>query len=1076
MPELKVKKYDYFSDTSPINPQKRINMQMHDPTFKISMVLIMGLVMLSWPEETHSQRRNPKSQLPIDSTFFGNLEYRSIGPFRGGRSAAVTGVVGDHSTYYMGATGGGVWKTTDAGASWENISDGYFGGSIGAVEVSTSDPNIVFAGGGEITVRGNVSHGYGIWKSEDAGETWTYKGLREGQFIPRIRVHPKNPDLIYAAVLGHLFGPHAERGIYRSVNGGDTWEKILFVSEDAGGCDLVLDPENPNILYASTWKIRRTPYSLESGGEGSALWKSRDGGNTWVSLNDRPGFPKAPIGIIGVSVSPVNHKRVWAMIEAPEGGLFLSDDAGASWRRVNRDRNLRQRAWYYTRVYADTQDEDMVYVMNVGFHVSTDGGRTFERKRTPHGDHHDLWIAPDDHNIMVVADDGGGQISKDGGDSWSTYHNQPTAQFYRVSTDNHFPYRIYAAQQDNSAIRISHRSPGRSGIGEDDWESTAGGESGHIIADPKDPEIVYGGSYGGYLIRLDHRSNEVRAIDVWPDNPMGWGAGDLKYRFQWNYPILFSRHDANTLLCAANVLFKTTNEGQSWEVISPDLTRNDPSKLGPSGGPITKDNTSVEYYATIFAVAEDQIRPGVIWAGSDDGLVHVTRDGGQTWTNVTPPAALMPEWTMINSIETSPFEEGVVYLAATAYKNDDFTPYILKSKDYGSRWELLTEGIDPEHFTRVVRCDPERKGLLYAGTESGMYISFNDGALWQPFQLNLPIVPITDMTIKENDLIVATQGRSLWIMDDLTPLQEVTPEYTDQKFTVFTTRAAYRILSGRGRSGTGQNPPNGPVFNFYLNQPPEEETLRLDILDAKNRLIRRFRTDVNRSSLGNESILGPLSVQRGLNRISWDMQYPGAKRFENLIMWAGSTSGPTAIPGRYTARLVIGPDSINVPFEIIKNPNASSTGEDYQAQFDFLIECRDKLTETHQAVIDIRNLRDQLNQVKKNLDEEQHKDLLDQIGDIEQSTREIEEALYQTKNQSGQDPLNYPIRLNNKLAAVAGLVSIGESRPTDQAIKVKDELIHKIDIELEKFKTIKDEEIPQLNRAMLDRRIDLIKL
>jgi len=1045
--------------------------QNYRPAFGVTMVLIFMI----WPFEVQSQRRKTKVHTRIDSTFFGNLEYRSIGPFRGGRSAAVTGVAGKPDTFYMGATGGGVWKTTDAGTTWKNISDGYFGGTIGAVEVSANDPNIVFAGGGEVTVRGNVSHGYGIWKSEDAGETWVYKGLKEGQYIPRIRIHPRNSSLVYAAVLGHLFGPNTERGIYRSKDGGDSWENILYINEDVGGCDLVLDPENPNIIYASTWKVRRTPYSLESGGEGSGLWKSRDGGDHWESLNDKPGFPKEPIGIIGVSVSPVNHHRVWAMIEAPEGGLFLSDDAGNTWQRMNGDRNLRQRAWYYTRVYADTQDEHMVYVMNVGFHVSTDGGHTFNRKRTPHGDHHDLWISPENHDIMIVADDGGAQISKDGGDSWSTYYNQPTAQFYRVSTDNHFPYRIYVAQQDNSAIRINHRSMGGAGIGEDDWESTAGGESGFIVADPKDPEIVYGGSYGGFLIRQNHRTNQVRAIDVWPDNPMGSGAKDLKYRFQWNFPIMFSRHDNNTLYCSANVLFKTTNEGQSWDVISPDLTRNDRSKLGPSGGPITKDNTSVEYYATIFAIAEDRIQPGMIWSGSDDGLVYLTRDGGQSWTNVTPPSSLMPEWTMINSIETSPFETGVAYVAATAYKNDDYTPYVLKTSDYGASWKLLTEGIHPEHFVRVVRCDPERLGLLYAGTESGMYISFDDGDHWQSFQLNLPIVPITDLTIKENDLIIATQGRSLWILDNLTPLQEVQEDYVSRKVSVFNTQPAYRIPGGRGRSNMGQNPPSGPVIDFYLHQLPDSEPVRMDIYDSKSQLIKSFRTNVNRESFGNESVVGRISIKRGLNRFAWDMQYPGAKRFENLIMWAGSTSGPMAIPGKYRARLVVGSDSTDIPFEILKNPNSSSTSQDFQAQFDFLIECRDKLSETHQAIIDIRNLRSQMNQVKKNLNKQDHVDLLNQIASIESATKAIEEALYQTKNQSNQDPLNYPIRLNNKLAAVASLTAIGESRPTDQAIAVKDDLIQDINIELEKLEMIRNEDVPRLNKAILDQRIDLIK-
>ncbi len=1039
--------------------------------FCLGVVVLMGV-----SPEAIAKKKNTKDPVPaIDVNFFGNLEYRNIGPFRGGRAAAVTGVTGDQQTFYQGAAGGGVWKTTDAGLSWKNVSDGYFGGTIGAVAVSESNPNIVYAGGGEVTVRGNVSHGYGIWKSDDAGETWTYKGLKEGQYIPRIRIHPENPDIVYAAVLGHLFGPNKERGVYRSTDGGISWNKVLYVSPEAGGCDLILDPSNPNVLYASTWRVKRTPYSLESGGEGSALWKSKDGGENWDRLNDHPGFPEGPIGIIGVAVSPVNNQRVWALIEAGEGGLFRSEDGGASWNTVNTDRNLRQRAWYYTRVYADTENEDRVYVMNVGFHVSDDGGKSFKRKRTPHGDHHDLWISPANNNILAVADDGGAQISMDAGKRWSAYNNQPTAQFYRISTDNHFPYRIYVAQQDNSAIRISHRSFGR-GITESDWESTAGGESGYIVPDPDDPEIVYGGSYGGYLVRMNHRTGEYRTIDVWPDNPMGWGAGDLKFRFQWNFPILFSKHEKNALYCAANILFKTTNEGQNWEAISPDLTRNDPSMLGPSGGPITKDNTGVEYYATIFAVAEDRLEPGIIWAGSDDGLIHITRDSGENWTNVTPPETLMPEWTMVNSIETSPFHKGTAFVAATGYKKDDFTPYILKTEDYGANWKLLTTGINPEHFTRVVRCDPGREGLLYAGTESGMYISFDNGALWQAFQLNLPMVPVTDLAVKDNDLIVATQGRAVWILDDLTPLHQVSPGYSQGKLTVFNPRPAYRVSGGQGGPASGTNPPGGPVINFFLNQKPDEEAVRIDILEAEGILVKSFRTGVKRKSLSSESVTGPLDVKKGLNRFAWNMQYPGAKRFPNLIMWAGGTSGPRAIPGSYTARVVVGDDSTDVPFRIVKNPNSSSSQEDYQEQFNFLIQCRNKLSETHQAIIDIRSLRTQMNRLKKHLEKEDHAEILDLIGDIEKTSGAVEKALYQTKNQSGQDPLNYPIRLNNKLAAVAGLASRGEFKPTDQAYEVRDELIGKINLELEKFEKIKTGDIPRLNQLILDHKVEIIQL
>lgn len=1041
-------------------------------------IVFLSLIFLFSVPQLAEAKKNKKQAgniVKIDTSFTNALKYRNIGPFRGGRSAAVTGVKGQSRTFYMGATGGGVWKTSDAGNTWKNISDGYYGGTIGAIAVSESDPNVVYVGGGEGSVRGNVSHGYGIWKSVDAGETWTYSGLKEGQYIPKIRIHPSDHNVAYAAVLGHIFGKNEERGIYKTTDGGKNWEKILYVNSEAGACDLILDPSNPRIIYASSWKVIRTPYSLESGGEGSALWKSTDAGNTWQKLNSKPGFPSGTIGIIGVTVSPVNPKRVWAIIEAEEGGLFRSENGGMSWKRVSEDRNLRQRAWYYSKVYADTKNEDKVYVLNVGFHVSKDGGQTFDRIRTPHGDHHDLWISDENPDIMVVADDGGGQVTTDAGTTWSTYHNQPTAQFYRVATDNHFPYRIYGGQQDNSAVRIKHRSEGR-GISENDWESTAGGESGYIVPDPKDPEIVYGGSYGGYLGRTNHRTGERRTIDVWPDNPLGWGAKDLKYRFQWNFPILFSQHDQNVLYCAANVLFKTTNEGNSWEVISPDLTRHDTSTMYPSGGPITKDNTGVEIYATIFAVAESIQEEGVIWAGSDDGLMHITRDGGENWTDITPATSIMPEWTMINSIEASPYKKGAAYVAATGYKKDDFAPYLLKTEDYGASWTLITAGIDPDHFTRVVRADPERDGLLYAGTESGMYISMNDGLNWQSFQLNLPVVPITDLTIKNSDLIIATQGRSFWVLDDLSPLHAWSAESNKKSFEMFSPRPAYRIFGSGGGGNNGQNPPKGVILNFILKEVKDDQTVRLDILEKDGKLVKSYQSGLEKKSLKPEKPFGLLEVKEGLNRFAWDMRYPGVKRFDGLIMWAGMTSGPNAAPGDYIARLVVENDSSEVAFKILKKPNTSSSDDDLKAQFEFLMECRDKLTETHETIIEIRKMRTQMDQVKKNLDETEDKEILDFIKKIGEESSNIEKALYQTKNRSSQDPLNYPIRLNNKLATLATFVSMGDYRPTDQAYLVKDDLIGKINVELNKFKELKKNDIPRLNKMVLDKKIELIKL
>src|SRR5688572_9691309 len=617
----------------------------------------------------------------FDPAQYGAMQWREVGPFRGGRSAAVEGIASQPNTYYFGSVGGGLWKTVDGGETWKAVSDGFFGGSIGAVAVAESDPNVVYVGGGEKTVRGNVSHGDGVWKSTDAGKTWKHVGLADSRHIPRLRIHPRDPELVYAAVLGHLFGPNEERGVYRSRDGGATWERVLFVSPDAGCVDLALDPTNPRILYACLWNVRRRPWALESGGPGSGIWKSTDGGDTWSELTTKPGLPGGTWGISGICVSPSDPENLYAIVENEKGGVYRSRDGGETWQRTNEKRELRQRAWYYSRIFADPANAEGVYVVNVDFHRSVDGGATFSTIDTPHGDNHDLWIAPDDPERMIEANDGGANVSRDGGATWTTQSNQPTAQMYRVSTDGDFPYRLLGGQQDNSAVRIRSRSLEEGSIGPRDWEPTAGGESGHVVAQPGEPDVVFGGSYGGDLERLDHRTGDSRSVDVWPDDPMGGGAGAARHRFQWNFPLFFSPHAPHPLYAAAEVLFESRDGGASWKAISPDLTRNDADKLGPSGGPITKDNTGVEYHATIFAAAESPLEQGVIWCGSDDGLVHVTRDGGASWTAVTPPE--LPEWSQVNSLEPHPFEAAGCYLAATRYKLDDLEPYLFKTEDWG---------------------------------------------------------------------------------------------------------------------------------------------------------------------------------------------------------------------------------------------------------------------------------------------------------------------------------------------------------------------------------------------------------
>jgi len=1036
---------------------------------------ILGMVFfLSLPAYGQRKKRdmtNAAAKTLIDEAVYDAAQYRLVGPFRGGRSAAVTGVPGDPELFYMGATGGGVWRTQDGGQTWENISDGYFGGSIGAVAVAESDPNVIYVGGGEVTVRGNVSYGYGMWKSVNAGKSWEQIGLPDSRHIVRIRVHPKNPDIVFAAVMGDLYKSSEERGVYKSEDGGDTWERVLFANADAGAVDLVMDPNNHRIMYASTWRIRRTPYSLESGGEGSSIWKSTDSGETWTNIMDADGLPDGPIGIIGLAVSPVNSERVFAIIEANDGGVFRSDNAGESWQKVNSSRSLRQRAWYYSRIYADTENEDIVYVMNVSYHKSTDGGRTFESSNAPHGDHHDLWIAPEDNQRMIIADDGGAQVSYDGGTNWSTYGNQPTAQFYRVTTDNAFPYRIYAAQQDNSTVRIKHRTDGGA-ITEEDWESTAGGESAHIAVDPENSDIVYGGSYGGFLTRVNHETEQTQAINVYPDNPMGYGAEGMKYRFQWNFPIFFSPHNPDKLYTLSNHVHVSYNGGRSWELASPDLTKNDPDKLKSSGGPITQDNTGVEYYCTLFAGAESPYEENLLWVGSDDGLVHVSKDGGENWEDVTPKG--MPEWMMINSIDVDPFNEGGAFVAGTRYKLGDYQPYLYHTTDYGKTWKKIVSGIPGDHFTRVVRADPSREGLLYAGTETGMYISFDNGANWQPFQLNLPIVPITDLTIKNDNLVVATQGRSLWIIDDLTVLHQAEADIAEKDFHLYKPMDSYRMggRGGRASATAGTNHPGGVIVNMFLKEKPADSVeVKVAFHEMDGTLIKEY------SSKTEERSLRLPELKAGGNSINWNMRYPNAEDFPGMILWSGSMAGPMAVPGDYKVTMTIGEETQEQVFTILKDPRSETTLEGFQEQFDFLISVRDKVTESHRAIKDIRTIRDQLSHFKGLWKgQENKKELIEKANEIEEAIGEIEKALYQTKNRSRQDPLNYPIKLTNKLAHLNSLNGRGDFPPTEQSYEVRDEITKEINEELGKFQEIKENDLPEFNRMVKENAVDAIML
>ena len=1000
--------------------------------------------------------------------------FRLIGPFRGGRAASAVGSYTDVNTFYMGATGGGVWKTTDAGSNWKNISDGFFGGSMGAIAIAPTNESIVYVGEGESSMRGNVSEGLGgMWKSTDDGKTWKNMGLKEARHIVRIVVHPKNPDIIWVAAMGHLFGPNETRGVFKSTDGGQNWKKVLYVNEQTGASDLVIDPSNPEILYAGTWQLMRTPYSLESGGAGSGLFKSTDGGDTWTSIKTNKGFPKGVWGITAIAVAKSNTDKLYALIENKDGGLYVSENAGKTWELVNSDNNIRQRAWYYTKVFIDPADENKIYCPNVNFMVSSDGGKSFSSMRTPHGDHHDLWIDPKNGKRMIVADDGGAQVTLDGAKNWSTLMNQPTVQVYRLSTDNHFPYRVLGAQQDNSAFRILSSTYGAY-IGESDFDVTAGGESGYIVADPTNSDIVYGGSYGGLITRYDHKTGENRVINVWPDNPMGAGAEAMKYRFQWNHPIFFSPHNPKKLYTAGNHLFATENEGASWNMLSPDLTTNDKSRQKSSGGPITQDNTSVEYYCTIFTAAESPLEKDLLWTGSDDGIINVSKDGGANWKNVTPKD--IPQWMMWNRVEIDPIRKGTAYFAGTRYKLDDFTPYLYVTHDYGETWEKITSGINPMHFTRAIVASPRKAGVLFAGTEYGLYVSMNDGKSWEQLQLNLPVTPITDLLIRDNNLIVGTQGRSIYILDDLSFIENYQATNVNAS-KVFAVANTYRVppqMGGRRNRGArtgmpanvGVNPPKGAVINYWLKDANDSTTVQIDILDENKKLVRHF------SSKETGKDKSGIVVENGFQQFTWNLYHKEIEKpSDDLILWNGSTSPVLAAPGNYYAKVSIDKDSVTYPFELIADPNYKVSNADLKAQEQFLLEVATSFNTIMKALKGIKEIRTQVQVLQKKTKDSSFQK---QSESLLASLKTIEEALHQTKAKSGQDVLNFPIRLDDKLAGVFESAASGYVAPTKQVKETYIALKLQVDEQLKMYETIKKEGVKALNDAVHKLMIPII--
>jgi photosystem II stability/assembly factor-like uncharacterized protein len=1029
---------------------------------------------------------------------YKDVRWRQIGPFRGGRSLAVAGSSSQPQTYYFGGTGGGVFKTTDGGATWIPVSDGQFtNGDVGAIAVAESDPNVVYVGMGEACIRGNASPGNGVYKTTDGGRTWKHMGLEDTQQIGRVVVDPHDANVVYVAALGHQFGPNEQRGVFKSTDGGATWKQVLTRGPKAGAVDLSLDPNNPKTIYAAFWEVYRTPYSLESGGPGSGLWKSTDAGATWTDLSDRPGMPKGVKGRVGVAVSPANPQRVYALVEAEEGGAFRSDNGGDSWIRVSASNEIRQRAWYYTHVYADPKNADTVYFLNVGFWKSTDGGRTMTSIRPPHGDNHGMWIAPNDPNRFIASNDGGATISTNGGRSFSTEDNQPTAQFYRVALDNDFPYHAYGAQQDNSTVRTATR--GRGGITERDWYDVGGGESGWIQPDPRDTSIVYAGSYGNLITRFNAKNGTLSNVNPWPDNPMGHPASDLKYRFQWSFPIVISPHDPNVIYAGANMMFKSTDEGQSWTVISGDLTRNDKSRQGSSGGPITKDNTSIEYYDTIFTINESPITKGLIWVGSDDGMVHLTRDNGKTWTDVTPPESMIPKWAQINAIDPSPHDPATAYMAATLYKADDYHPYMYKTTDYGKTWTKIVNGIPENHFTRVVREDPNRKGFLFAGTEFGIYVSYDAGDHFTPIQLNMPIVPITDVAFhkRDDELVVATQGRAFWIMDDLGLLYDIRGQAPTEDVRLYKPRTAIRETGGGrggggGRAGAavGSNPPSGVVVEYYLKNAPQGE-ITLEFVDSTGKTVNKYSSHTQQRAAQEEGIAeqesefnpfanaGPARVpaQTGMNRFTWDMRYPDATVFPHMILWSGNTRGPVAIPGNYTVKLTVNGKTETQPFTIVRDPRLKTTPEQYRAQLALALQIRDKLSQTNQAVIDIRVAKQQLNSYMTMWkDNPAAKKIVDTAKDLTERLSKVEAELYQVKNQANEDPLNYPIRLNNRLAALNGTVQANDEGPTKQTSMVYEEVATETNAQLNAARKLLTDDIAVFNKLVKDSNIPAVSV
>ena len=1031
-----------------------------------ALAILAGFVFVCSTSFAASPSPSPTPAGAIDEKLFKGMQWRQIGPFRGGRALTIEGVPGEPDTYYFGAVAGGVWKTTDGGANWKPLFDKEPISSIGAIAIAPSDHNVIYAGTGEAAIRGNTSYGTGVFKSIDAGKTWQNAGLKDSRQIGALIVDPRNADVVLVAALGHAFGPNQERGIFRTTDGGKTWTKVLSKDENTGGIDVVFDPHNPNIVFASLWQARRQPWFFSSGGPGSGLYRSEDNGVTWKHLEGN-GLPDGILGKIGIAVSGADPNRIYAIIEAKEGGLYRSDDAGQHWSRINEDGRFRQRAWYFSNVYADPKSADTVYLLNTGLFRSVDGGKTFNLLPARHGDHHGLWIDPQNPTRIGNANDGGVNISTDGGKTWTTQNNQPTAQFYHVAVDNAFPYHIYGAQQDNSSVGIASRTDWGA-IGPADWFVAGGGECGFVVPDPRDWHIIYSNNEG-YITRYDKSKKEVQDVSVWPLDNSGHGAADLIHRFQWVSPLMLSPHNPDVLYTGAECVFKSADHGHTWTQISGDLTRNDKSKQQPSGGPLTNDITSVEYYDTIFALAESPIKKGTLWAGTDDGLVHVTTDDGQHWSKVTPK---IPEWSTVDLIDPSPHDGNTAYIAVDRHKLDDFKPYIFKTTDLGKTWTAITSGIPDGSYVHAVREDPKQRGLLYAGTETGVFVSFDDGAHWQSLQLNLPVSPIHDLVVKDDDLVVATHGRSFWVLDDLTPIRQLNKQLLTTDVILYQPQTALRLhypTEFDRRQPVGDNPPAGAIIDYYFKSLPKDE-VSLDILDASGKVVRHLSSKEKKE--GEQPPEWPDRVERpktipaneGMNRFAWDLRSDDPVQIPGAFYSGEGPKGPLALPGDYQVKLAVGGKSQTAPLHLAIDPRTKGAEPALQKQFTLSMQVNDRISQLHQAVNEIRDLKSQVQTLHKRFGDDQRlKPALDAADQLDHKMSEVEQELIQVNMKGSEGNLAFPNKLNERFDTFSHAIDAGDAEPTKPQLDVFELLSNQLREQLQKWAQIKNEDVPKVD-------------